>query len=67
MAILPISTSKYHVYKYKQGENESKTKEAAARFYMALADSEKVFEQYAKETDDSGKIKYKVLAVSILI
>ena len=71
-SLIIYAASKYHVYKYKRGEDERKTKEAAARLYKALADSEKEFEQYGRETDDADVIKYEVLspawnAVSILI
>ena len=71
-SLIVYAASKYHVYKYKPGDDERRTKEAAARFYEALAASEKEFEQYGKETDDADKIKYEVLspswnAVSILI
>lgn len=71
-SLIIYAASKYHVYKYKTKSHEIRTKEAAARFYKALADSEKEFEQYGRETDDSDVIKYEVLspawnAVSILI
>ena len=71
-SLIVYAASKYHVYKFKRGEDERRTKEAAARFYKALADSDKEFERYGKETDDADKIKYEVLspawnAVSILI
>lgn len=71
-SLIIYAASKYHVYKRKRGEDERRTKEAAAKFYKALADSEKEFEQYGRETDDSDVIKYEVLspawnAVSILI
>lgn len=71
-SLIIYAASKYHVYKYKHGADEIKTKEAAARFYKALADSEKEFQQYGRETDDADVIRYEVLspawnAVSILI
>lgn len=71
-SLIMYAASKYHVYKLKSGADEKATAAAAARFYMALADSEKEFKRYGKETDDSKTILYEVLspawnAVSILI
>jgi len=71
-SLIMYAASKYHVYKLKHSEDEKATAAAAARFYMALADSEKEFKGYAMQTDDSKTILYEVLspawnAVSILI
>ena len=71
-SLIIYAVSKYHVYRHKTGRDEIRTKEAAARFYTALADSELEFARYGAETDDRDKIKYEVLspqwnAVSILI
>ena len=71
-SLIMYAASKYHVYKFKRGDEEQATAAAAARFYKALADSEYEFKKYAMETDDSGEIAYEVLspawnAVSILI
>ncbi|KAK8087464.1 hypothetical protein PG994_002438 [Apiospora phragmitis] len=70
-SLIIYAASKYHVYKYKKSEKEQKIKEAAARFYEALARSESEFKTYAEATDDQT-ITYDVLspswnAVSILI
>ena len=71
-SLIVYAASKYHVYKYKSSGDEKATARAAARFYKALADSEKEFKGYGMATDDSDKIAYNVLspawnAVSILI
>ena len=71
-SLIIYAASKYHVYKYKNSPDEQATAAAAARFYMALAESEQEFKKYGQDTDDSDKISYEVLspawnAVSILI
>jgi len=70
--LIIYAASKYHLYKEKRGEDEVKIKEAAAKFYRALADSETEFQKYGQDVWDSNEIKYDVLspswnAVSILI
>ncbi|KAK8038514.1 hypothetical protein PG993_006925 [Apiospora rasikravindrae] len=71
-SLIIYAASKYHVYKYKEGDKAQKIKAAAARFYEALANSEDEFKGYGLATDDHKTITYDVLspswnAVSILI
>jgi hypothetical protein len=71
-SLIIYAASKYHVYKHKTSDKDKATAAAAARFYMALAESDREFKKYARETDDAGEILYEVLspewnAVSILI
>lgn len=70
-SLIIYAASKYHVYKRKTEPVQVKIKEAAARFYEALARSESEFKAYGERTDDQT-ITYDVLspswnAVSILI
>lgn len=71
-SLIIYSASKYHLYKAKTGPGEQQIKEAAARFYEALAKSEEEFRKYGDDTWDSDDIHYNVLspswnAVSIVI
>ena len=71
-SLIIFAASKYHVYKAKKGDRNLAIRDAAARFYQALAASELEFRKYGKDTDDSDVITYEVLspswnAVSILI
>ncbi|KAK6856607.1 hypothetical protein PG995_006794 [Apiospora arundinis] len=71
-SLIIYAASKYHVYKYKKSAKEQKIRDAAARFYEALANSEAEFKVYGQDTDDHNTMTYDVLspswnAVSILI
>ncbi|KAI5359374.1 putative lipoxygenase, lipoxygenase domain superfamily [Septoria linicola] len=71
-SLIIYAASKYHLYKAKTGPGDQQIKEAAAKFYKALADSEEEFSQYGEDTWDSDDIQYNVLspswnAVSIVI
>lgn len=71
-SLILYAASKYHLYKAKRTADEIKIKEAAAKFYKSLADSEAEFKRYGQDVWDSNEIKYDVLspswnAVSILI
>ncbi|CAK3739816.1 Linoleate 9S-lipoxygenase 2 [Lecanosticta acicola] len=71
-SLIIYAASKYHLYKTKAGTSNRKTKEAAAKFYRVLADSEEEFRGYGMDTWDSDDILYDVLspswnAVSIVI
>ncbi|PPJ61238.1 hypothetical protein CBER1_06720 [Cercospora berteroae] len=71
-SLIIYAASKYHLYKAKTGPGEQEIKQAAAKFYKALADSEEEFKKFGQDTWDSDSIQYNVLspswnAVSIVI
>jgi hypothetical protein len=71
-SLIIYAASKYQVYKAKRSEKEVKIKEAAAKFYAALAASEQEFDDYADDCWDFDDVHYDVFsptwnAVSIVI
>lgn len=71
-SLIVYAASKYHWYLHRNGPDDAKVRDAAAKFYSALAESEEEFARYGEETWDSKDVHYNVLspswnAVSIVI
>ncbi|SMQ45257.1 unnamed protein product [Zymoseptoria tritici ST99CH_1A5] len=71
-SLIIYAASKYNVYKEKHGKNDQAIKEAAAKFYQKLAESEAEFDKIADDCWDADDVHYDVLsptwnAVSIVI